>query len=162
MKSLGLSLIAFALTMQALPASAAEMGVTTFTIVAHDDNGYYWTLEGQTAHNPTIQVEPGKEITVTVKADAAATSLHNFAADKDSTGSDYVGKDGEASATYKFTAPASGTVPYYCVPHKSSGMAGTLSTSSTDATPPPKASPTVQVVGVTIAMLGVALLLRRK
>src|SRR5437763_399387 len=60
-------------------ASAAPPtpATTSVTIVAHvEGDSYFWTLEAQTQHNPTITVAPDTTITVTVKNSGSAT--HNF------------------------------------------------------------------------------------
>jgi hypothetical protein len=79
--------------------------------------------------------------------------------------SEYVQADGD-EIEYKFTAPASGSKPYYCVPHKSSGMAGTVRVAGSPDTgnggEGGNDAPGVQAVGVAVAVLGAALLLRRK
>jgi hypothetical protein len=102
--------------------------------VGHDDSGtYYWTLEGQSQHNPTITVQPDADITVTVKN--SGSTPHNFAVGDDKKGSDYVNTPADV-ATYTFHSGAeSASVKYFCVPHGSLGMTGTVKFAKTLAPP---------------------------
>ena len=116
------------------PAAEAPPAPTSFTIVGHAEGGsFYWTLEGQSQHNPTITVQPDADITVTVK-NSGSTS-HNFAVGSDTKGSDYVNTESDV-ATYTFHSGAEGqSVSYFCVPHGGSGMKGTIKFAKTLAAP---------------------------
>lgn len=159
MKTLGLTLVTLGLVLSAAPLAASqEEGQTAFTLTSHTENGaFYWTLEGQTAKNPTLVVTPNAEITITIKNTDGG--FHNLQVGSNPP-SEYIEAEGDEK-TYTFTAPASGTLDYFCVPHKSSGMKGTIRVAGT-AVEEKKESPGVQVVGVSIALLGAALILRRR
>jgi len=118
-------------------APAPTPAPTSFTIIGHDDGGtYYWTLEGDSARNPTITVQPDADITVTVKN--SGSTPHNFGVGDDKKGSDYVNSPSD-TATYTFHSGAEGaSVKYFCVPHGPSGMTGTIKFAKEVA---PKAAP---------------------
>ncbi|MEA3199332.1 MAG: hypothetical protein QOE90_760 [Thermoplasmata archaeon] len=106
-------------------APAPTPAPTSFTIVAHaEGDSYFWTLEGQTQHNPTITVAPDTTITVTVKNSGDVT--HNFAVGDDKKGSAYLASPADV-VTYTFQSGHEGESSiYFCVPHGSLGMKGTL------------------------------------
>ena len=163
MKTIGLTMIALGLAVAALPADA--QGQTSFTLVTHSTSGSgYFTLEGETAQNPTLNVAPGETITITLKA-ADGDGVHNFKVDGEASGSDYVQATGD-SVTYTFTAPASGTKEYFCEPHKGAGMKGLISAGGSTTTPPAdgeeNGSPGFGLIGAIVALAGLALVLRRK
>jgi plastocyanin len=92
---------------------------TSYVLEAHQEGAsYFFTIEGQTQRNPTLYVKPGAEITITLKG---VSGFHNIQVDGFAA-SDFV-QEGQ-TVTYTFTAPESGTLQYWCVPHKSSGMVG--------------------------------------
>ncbi len=157
MKTVAITLVIIGALFAALPANAQEEGQTAFTLVGHEDSGFYWTLEGQTAKNPTLVVPAGATITVTVKS---AGGFHNLHVEGSPAG-DYI-ETGETT-TYTFTAPASGSVGYWCDPHKSSGMAGIVKVAGA-ATPEAgdNKSPGLGLIGAVLAIAGVALYARRK
>lgn len=164
MKSLGLSLLTLGLLVAFAPAGGAqETGSTSFTLYGADDGGQFYFEGEDGTKNPTLVVPAGEEITV--KLINRGNSVHNIQVDG-SDPSDYVQTDGE-EIEYKFTAPASGSKQYWCVPHKSSGMAGMVRVAGSEVTNGDgngggNDAPGVQVVGVAVALLGAALLLRRK
>lgn len=165
MKTFGLSLIVLGLALAALPASAQETGQTSFTIETHTEGGAgYFTLAGETARNPTLVVPAGETITVTLKGTDAG--VHNMQVDGASA-SEYVQSPTD-EVTYTFTAPESGSKQYWCVPHKGSGMVGTVRVAGSDAEPTNggseggNESPGLPLAGFAVALVGAALLLRRK
>ena len=98
----------------------AAQPATQFTLVAHQEgSSYYFTLEGGTQRNPTLVVPPNAQITVTLKGGGG---VHNVQV-QGQPASDYVNAEGD-EVTYTFTSPASGTVQYWCVPHRTAGMVG--------------------------------------
>ena len=164
MKSIGLTMLALGLALAALPADA--QGQTSFTLETHSEGGGgYFTLEGETARNPTLNVAPGETITITLKA-ADGDGVHNIKLDGAPAGSEYVTAAAD-TVTYTFTAPASGTKEYFCEPHRGAGMKGLVSAGSTTATPSENGgetngSPGFELVGALVALAGLALVLRRK
>lgn len=165
MKTFGLILIVAGFALAAVPASAQETGATSFTLETHTEGGGgYFQLEGQTARNPRLVVPASTEITVTLKG--MDDGVHNIQV-AGSSASEFVTAAGE-TVTYTFTSPASGTVEYWCVPHKGAGMKGTVAVAGsepTTGTPPADGgndTPGVQIVGVAIAMLGAALIIGRR
>lgn len=99
-------------------------GPVTIELEAHTQGGSgYFTLPGETAKNPRISVKPGQQVTIVLKG--TDVGFHNFCvADKD-TCTDYVQAPGE-TGTITFTAPESGTVEYFCFPHRGAGMKGVI------------------------------------
>lgn len=88
---------------------------------AHDEDGrFWWTVEGIEGRNPTVPIPPSTEITLRVRN--AGSTTHNLQV-QGATASEYVNAPGD-EVVYKFTSPASGSVPYWCVPHKTAGMGG--------------------------------------
>ena len=167
MKTIGLTLIALGLALAALPAGA--QGQTSFTLEAHSEGGGgYFTLEGETARNPTLNVAPGETITITLKA-ADSEGVHNVKVDGEAAGSEYVTALDE-TVTYTFTAPTTGTKEYFCEPHRGAGMKGLVSAGGSTATTSTgengggqtNGSPGFELVGALVALAGLALVLRRK
>lgn len=163
MKTFGLILIALGLAFAAAPAGAQETGQTTFTLETHTEGGSgYFTLEGQTAKNPTLVVPANTVITITLKG--MDDGVHNMQVDG-SSGSEYVQAAGD-SVTYTFTSPASGSKQYWCQPHKGAGMVGMVqvagSGAATENDGDKKESPGVATLGVVLAMIGAALVLSRR
>lgn len=165
MKTLGLTLVLLGFVLAAVPATAQDAGQTSFTLTTHTEGGGgYFTLEGQTAKNPTLVVPASTAITITMKG--SDDGVHNIQVDG-SAASDYV-QSAADSVTYTFTSPASGSKGYWCVPHKGAGMAGTVQVAgSAQPTPPAtdgeaKDSPGIATIGVLVAALGVALVVGRR
>lgn len=168
MKSLGLTLLTLGLLVAFAPtAPAQDAGKTAFTLTTHADGSTYYFQGEDGTKNPTLTVPANTEITITLKN--VGDAVHNIQVDG-SDASEYVQADGD-EVTYKFTSPASGSKDYWCVPHKSSGMRGMVkvagsgddgTTTSTPSGDGEKKSPGVQLVGVSVALVGAALLLRRK
>lgn len=103
-------------------AAPAAQGATEFTLEAVAEGSSFFFRDAETgARNPTLYVQPGAEITITLVGVSGMHNIHVEGFD----GSDYVNV-GETT-TYTFTAPAEGeSLPYWCDPHKSSGMVGTV------------------------------------
>lgn len=158
MRTLGLSLLVVGLALAALPAHAEQTGVTSYTLIAKNPD-FVWTND-QGAQNPTIEVTGGQEITITVKNDPNQDGFHALQVGS-GVKSDDIEKAGD-SVTYKFTAPATGNVQYVC-PYHPGTMKGTIHVAGSSVAPEgPKESPGVQALGVGLAFLGAALLLRRR
>lgn len=164
MKTIGFTLLVLGLAVAVAPAGA--QGQTSFTLEAHSEGGGgYFTLEGETQRNPTLNVQPGQTITITLKA-ADGDGIHNIRVEG-SPGSEYVEAAGD-EITYTFTAPQSGTVEYYCEPHKGAGMKGLVSAggagngNGNGTTNGDNDSPGFGVLGALLAVAGIALLARRK
>lgn len=163
MKVLGFSLLVAGFLLAVAPVQA-QTAKTSFELETHAAGGaYFFTMKGETARNPTLVVPANTEITVTLhNTGGAEATAHNFCDSYDNKCSEYVSADGDTK-TFKFTS-GTGAGTYWCLPHKSSGMQGNLQiegqTASTPATD--KKSPGFELVGLGIALTGVALLLRRK
>lgn len=157
MRSPGIFLLALGLALAALPAHAQEGGVTSYTLIARNPE-FVWANE-QGAVNPTIEVAGGQQITITVKNDPDQDGFHSLQV-KGSPKSDDVQEAGQ-TITYTFTAPESGSVAYDC-PYHPSSMKGTIRVAGSPAEPAKNESPGVQAFGVGVALLGAALLLRRR
>lgn len=120
MRPLALALLAAAAL---APFAAAQ---TTIDLEAHDGGGEFWfTLAGQSAKNPPIKVEPGAEVTISLKN--AGAIVHNFVLDAPVKKGIPCCVPGGGSGTFTFTAPAEdATIEYWCDPHRAAGMKGTL------------------------------------
>ena len=139
----------------AAPAAAQE--ATSFTLLAHSDGGGgYFTLEGQTARNPTLNVAANTEITLVIKA-ADGDGVHNVCVG--TTCSEFVQATDETQTITVNSGAA--TQDYFCQPHKGAGMLGKLAVAGSAVTEE-KGSPGVQVLGVALAMLGAALVMGRR
>lgn len=161
MKTIAFTLLAVGLALAATPAHAQETGQTSFVLETHTEGGSgYFTLEGQTARNPTLVVPAGETITITLKG--LDVGVHNIQVDGASA-SDYVQAAGD-EVQYTFTAPASGSKQYWCVPHKGAGMIGQVQVagSATNGGEGGNDTPGLPLAGLAIALVGAALLLRRK
>lgn len=163
MKSIvGFTLLAVGALLAAVPAQAQESGQTSFTLVTNAEGGtYYFTLEGQTARNPDLVVPANTEITVTIKG--TDDNVHNVCFVESTKCSQYVQAEGETQ-TLTFNSGANGGI-YFCAPHKAAGMQGNVRIAGSTTTPTggdQNKSPGVELVGVALAALGAALVLRRK
>jgi plastocyanin len=157
MKLLGLMLLVLGLAVAASPALAQGGGSTSFTLKGHTDGASnYWTQGDATDKNPTLEVPANTAITLTVSAASGAHTIK--VGGKDASN---VFSQGDAAITYSFTSPATGNVDYVCTIH-STDMKGQFHVAGTASTEPEKKSPSLQVVGVSLALLGAALLVRRK
>ncbi|MHB8604416.1 MAG: cytochrome c oxidase subunit II [Thermoplasmatota archaeon] len=119
-----------------LPSAAGGAGgnvTATWNVEAHNDASSYWfTITGPgcgTGNNPACTAKPGDTIAVSFanKGDAP----HNFQVDVGSTKLTVINccVDPGATATGTFTVPkdaSAGAATYYCLPHRSLGMKGTL------------------------------------
>jgi MYXO-CTERM domain-containing protein len=178
MKSLGLLLLLAAGLLLAFVPSAAvaqSSGQTSFDLETHADGGaYFFTLQGQTDHNPTLNIPANTQITVTIhNTGGSSATTHNFCDEYDNKCSDYVNNDGDtAKLTFTSTSSDAG---YHCQPHQSLGMHGTFhiasanggstsssTTTSSTTTSGGKSSPGFELAGVALAIAGAVLLLRRK
>lgn len=162
MKTALFTLIGLSVAIAALPAGA--QGQTSFTLQTNNEGGGgYYTLEGETAKNPTLNVAPGQTITITLKG--ADNGFHNFCVTGASPEcSEYV-ESGADTKTFTFAAPASGTVEYFCQPHKGAGMKGTINAggSTTENNGgEPKDTPGFELVGALVALAAVALVVARR
>jgi plastocyanin len=161
MKYFGLTLVVLGLLLNVAPASAEEACKTSFDLVGRVDN--LWHVGAAT--NPTLTACPGQEITLNATSE---TGIHNIAVDGVSSApaaSDAI--DEGSSYAYVFTAPASGSGTYVCKFHSGTmhgvlNFAATTEAASNDDADEKKESPGVQVLGVTVAMIGAALLIGRR
>lgn len=96
----------------------SEPGAVAFTLLGFAEGGEFWWEDEEGNRNPTLRVPAGAEVTITARS---VSGFHNVHVEGFGP-SDYF-SDGEET-TYTFTAPASGTLPYWCDPHRSAGMAG--------------------------------------
>lgn len=161
MKTFGLILLVLGLALTVGPAEAQDACKTTFDIVGKSDNMWH---QGS-ATNPTLTACPSQEITINAQAESGVHNIHVTGVAGAPAASQAI--DEGSSAAYKFTAPASGSANYVCEFH-SGTMKGTITFASTASAPTSgdgdgdKKTPGVQVLGVSIALLGAALILGRK
>ena len=114
------------------PAAPEPAGPLAIALEAHTTGGSgYFTLAGESARNPTLRVAPGQEVTVTLTG--MDDGVHNFCIGAGQCTA-FVTSAGD-SATFTFTAPATGTLEYYCQPHRSGGMKGSLAVGDAGAAP---------------------------
>jgi plastocyanin len=156
MRTFGLFLLAAGLALAAVPAVAQETGATAFTLIAKNPEFVWANEQGQ--ENPTLVVPAGQQVTVTVKNDADQEGFHSLQVKGQDKSEDI--EDAGQTVTYTFTAPASGSVEYVC-PYHATTMKGTVRVAGS-AVEEKKESPGLQVVGLGLAFLGAALVLRRK
>lgn len=105
------------------PAPEEPAGPIEIVLEGHQEgSAVFFTLAGETAKNPTLNVKPGQQVTLKLRV---VSGFHNIHVEG-GTGSPVIGEGDEASVT--FTAPESGSLQYWCDPHKSSGMQGRIST----------------------------------
>lgn len=166
MKTLGIPFIVLGLALALAPATAQDGGQTSFTLSTTQDGGQFVFVGEDGTTNPTLVVPASTEITVTLrKGDDAAGIPHNIKVG-DQDASDDVANEGD-EVTYTFTSPASGTTSYVCVYHATT-MVGDVQVAGSDGNgggngeDGGNGTPGVQLVGVAIAAVGAALLLRRK
>lgn len=106
------------------PAPTEPAGPITITLETHTEGGSgYFTLEGQTAKNPRLSVQPGQQVTIVLKGTDAG--VHNFCYGDAKTCTAFVTSAGD-EGTLTFTAPESGSVEYFCSPHRGAGMKSTV------------------------------------
>lgn len=111
-------------------APAEPAGPLSITLETHTQGGGgYFTFQGETAKNPTLRVEPGQEVTVTIVA--TDEGVHNFCFGDAKTCTSFVTAAGETQ-TITFRAPESGTIEYFCSPHKGAGMKGNVAVGAAD------------------------------
>jgi heme/copper-type cytochrome/quinol oxidase subunit 2 len=151
-----LLLLTAGLVLVALPTTDAQSGSTTFNLVGKPNgSSFAWYQDGAGSPNPTLTVPASTQITFTLSS--ADSTPHTF-----EVGSTVLVKDAFDSTAGPQTATwTSGTsdTTYSCTIHPD--MKGTIHIAGTSASPT-KASPSTQVVGVAMALMGAALLLRRK
>lgn len=105
-------------------APEAPAGPLAITLETHTQGGGgYFTFPGESAKNPTLRVQPGQEVTLTIVATDAG--VHNFCFGDAKKCTAFVTSAGETQ-TFTFTAPESGTVEYFCSPHRGAGMKGSV------------------------------------
>lgn len=154
MKSLGIGLLIFGLLVALVPADAQG---TSFTVKSKDKGGgnFIWVGSDGATENPSFNVDAGASFTITAINDDGGFHALKVG---DKKGDDIPNKGDQAVVT--FTAPASGSVSYECPYHPS--MKGTVTVGTASAATPEKKSPGVELVGISIAIVGAAMLLRRK
>ena len=158
MRTLGFLLLVVGLAFAAFPATAQQTGLTSFTLLAKNP-AFVWADEAG-ATNPTIEIAGGQQITVTVKNDPAQDGFHALQVGNGAKSADIESKGDETVHT--FTAPTTGSVEYVC-PYHPTTMKGTFRVAgSAPETGEKNESPGVQALGLGIAFLGAALVLRRK
>lgn len=100
----------------------AEPQAVELVIRGHQEGSdFYWTVEGYEGKNPTITVPAGAQVTARV---SSVSGFHNIQVTGNPASPFFDESSGEI--VYTFTAPESGSLQYWCVPHKGSGMQGTL------------------------------------
>lgn len=159
MKTIAMTLIVLGAALAALPASAQESGQTNFTLIAENPE-FVWKNEAGVT-NPELVVPAGAQVTVTIRNDEQE-GFHAFAIVGGDKSEDIM--DANAQATFTFTAPESGSVKYNC-PYHPSTMEGTVRVAGSPApggSDGDNESPGIALVGVLMALVGVALFARRK
>lgn len=163
MKTLGFALLVLGLVVAIVPAQAQGANSFTLTTATAGSDFYFENADGG-AKNPTLTVPAGAEVTLTIKnADGGFHNLH-VTAPVDKKTADVSAEGDEESVT--FTMPASGSVSYQCDYHAAT-MKGVIKVQSAGATPTTggdgkSSTPGLAVAGVAVAVLGAALVLRRK
>lgn len=119
-------------------ASTPAAPTQTVHLEAHDDGQTFWfSLAGQTAHNPDLPVHAGQ--VVTVELTNLGTSPHNLhvgaPVDQGLACCVAVGRNATLTFTVPTRVPAAG-IPYWCEPHESLLMRGRF----VDAQAPAQAS----------------------
>lgn len=163
MKTLGLSLLTLGLLVAFVPSTGAqESGQTTFNLKAVSEGTNYYFQSEDGKKNPELVVPANTEITVTITN--VGDGVHNICFAANDKCSDYVQANGD-TATLTFNSGSAGG-QYFCLPHKSTGMAGQVRIAGQQTTnggdDGEKKSPGIAVLGVSAALVGAALLLRRK
>lgn len=101
------------------PAAPQQVEIRMF---GHQEgSSFYWTVEGYNGRNPTLTLPAGAQVTVRV---SSASGFHNLQVEGNPASPFFDEDAGEV--VYTFTAPESGSITYWCVPHKGSGMQGTI------------------------------------
>lgn len=126
-------------------ATPTEAGPITFNVQGHaDGTDYYWTVEGQNGHNPTLSVPPGAKVTFHV---SSVSGVHNFKVGSEKV-SDVI-NEGE-SVDAEWTAPASGEATYICEIH-GAAMSGKIRVgAATGGAPAPAAQATPAPTAITV------------
>lgn len=151
--------LALLLLLPLAASEAAEEGRTSFTLVSrHQGGAYWWALEGNDTKDPELVVPAGANVTVTVRNGDGV--LHNFQVEGHPA-SAFVTAVGDET-TYTFTAPQSGSVRYWCAPHKSNGMGGVVRVAGSPAGEIKESGPASQLAGVAFALVAAALVARRR
>jgi len=120
-----LSLAPFAFAQDAdAPSSPTPVELT---VTGHDDDGFYFTVDGLTGKNPTIRLPPDTHVVVTF---TSKSGVHNFNADAFGK-TEIIG--GGATTSLEFDTASEGTFEYWCDPHKGSGMKGVIEVTSAAA-----------------------------
>lgn len=161
MKAVLVTLLAAAALLAATPATAQAEGQTEFTLIASDGGGADFHFANEAGErNPTLTVPAGATITITLKNEGGFHNLHVEGQDP----SEYV-ENPDDTVTVTFTAPETGSIGYWCDPHKSTGMAGKIVVAGSETTPTPEEkndSPGLGLIGGILALAGVALYARRQ
>lgn len=165
MKTFGFPLLVLGTVLALAPAIA--QGETAFTLTTHTAGSDFYFENAAGTKNPTLNVPASTEVSITVRnADNGFHNLHVLAP-VDQKSAD-VSTEGDEQ-TITFTTPASGTIKYQCDYHLTTmfgnivvGGGSTPTTTTTENGGEKNGAPGLQVAGVAIAVLGAALLLRRK
>lgn len=163
------------IALAALVAVPALASAKSYDFEAYD---VYFTLAGETAHNPALTVEAGENVTINLVQ--KGVQPHNWVIDgvagAKAPATGFVTAAGQ-TANATFTAPASGTYRYYCQAHPTD-MKGSFTIASAGGDmgdddmgddggdsgadmDDEKKSPGVEVIGV-LAVVGAALILARR
>lgn len=160
MRTLGLSLLVVGLALAAAPATAVTG--TSFTLASvTKGSDIYWALNDANGEkNPRLEVPAGASVTITVNnADGGFHNLKVGGTVNQKT--ENIEAEGDTK-TLTFTMPASGTLEYVCEYHAST-MKGTIAIQGAATTMEEKnESPGLALLGSLVALVGVALVLRRK
>ena len=160
---LALPLVVTGLVLALAPAAAQTGGgQAAFTLVAASQGGgFVWTDASGAQTNPTLTVPANTEITITARQGAQGGVPHNVKVGTNPASDNFI--EADESVEYKFTSPASGTLPYVCTIHPDT-MKGTVQVAGAggSASGGDKDSPGPGALGLGIALLGAALLLRRR
>lgn len=103
-------------------------------VTGREGSEFFWQSGATGERNPTLRVLPGTNVSlIVVNGDGG---YHNIQV-AGHEASPYLDQR-DSALMYNFTAPEEGTLDYWCIPHRSSGMIGSIvvATSAADAEQP--------------------------
>ena len=102
-------------------ADAEPAGPITIEIEGHQQgSAVYFTLKGETQRNPPLRFAPGQQVTFIF---TSVSGVHNLNVNGEARTA--ILGEGE-TAEIQWTAPESGSVEYWCDPHRGAGMRGRI------------------------------------
>lgn len=126
-------------------APAAPQEITLKVVGYQEGSAFYFTVEGYEGRNPTLSLPAGAKVTVLL---TSASGFHNIQV-TGSPASPFV-DESSGEITYTFTVPESGSITYWCVPHRGSGMQGTIRVQSAGGAPAEGEGDSDSITGETV------------